>query len=99
MQEKHMKFLVVHLHYESYIYIQRLHNFIVMKKITRESRLMPLRNSQNLGPENNVEEKMRHSPVITARISFGALGCLMFGTLLYTLLTDGSPFRKELLTP
>lgn len=49
--------------------------------------------------KNNVEEKMRHSPVITARISFGALGCLMFGTLLYTLLTDGSPFRKELFTP
>ncbi|KAA8537972.1 hypothetical protein F0562_027448 [Nyssa sinensis] len=37
--------------------------------------------------------------VVTARVLFSALGCLMLGTLIYTLLTDGSPFRKELLTP
>ena len=37
--------------------------------------------------------------VITVRIAFGVLGCLMFGVLVYTLLTDGSPFRKELITP
>ncbi|XVE55088.1 hypothetical protein DITRI_Ditri03aG0132800 [Diplodiscus trichospermus] len=41
----------------------------------------------------------KHSPVAVARILFSLLGCLMLGTLIYTLLTDGSPFRKELLTP
>ncbi|KAH9611556.1 hypothetical protein KSS87_019275 [Heliosperma pusillum] len=37
--------------------------------------------------------------VITARIAFSVLGCLMFGVLLYTILTDGSPFRKDVITP
>ncbi|XP_024033022.1 uncharacterized protein LOC21386288 isoform X2 [Morus notabilis] len=50
-------------------------------------------------PSNNAEQKTNLPPVIFARISFGALGCLMFGTLLYTMLTDGSPFRNELWTP
>ncbi|KAK9270287.1 hypothetical protein L1049_025865 [Liquidambar formosana] len=51
-------------------------------------------------PTKDVTEKKRKvSPVVTMRILFGALGFLMLGTLLYTLLTDGSPFRKELLTP
>ncbi|KAG9458759.1 hypothetical protein H6P81_003267 [Aristolochia fimbriata] len=39
------------------------------------------------------------SSVVAARILFSLLGCLMLATLLYTLLTDGSPFRRELLTP
>ncbi|XP_022753771.1 uncharacterized protein LOC111302095 [Durio zibethinus] len=43
--------------------------------------------------------KRKHSPVVIARILFSVLGFLMLGTLIYTLLTDGSPFRKELLTP
>ncbi|KAF9682792.1 hypothetical protein SADUNF_Sadunf05G0145200 [Salix dunnii] len=46
-----------------------------------------------------VEQKMKQSAVMSARIAFGALGFVMLGTLIYTLLTDGSPFRKELLTP
>ncbi|GAB4845203.1 hypothetical protein Ancab_038614 [Ancistrocladus abbreviatus] len=37
--------------------------------------------------------------LLIARAVFGALGCLMLGTLVYTILTSGSPFRKELLTP
>lgn len=37
--------------------------------------------------------------VIALRIVFLALGFFMLATLIYTLLTDGSPFRKELLTP
>ncbi|XP_058074864.1 uncharacterized protein LOC131223452 isoform X3 [Magnolia sinica] len=44
-------------------------------------------------------ERRKFSSVLVARIIFSALGCLMFATLVYTLLTDGSPFRKELLTP
>ncbi|XP_074264412.1 uncharacterized protein LOC141586909 isoform X2 [Silene latifolia] len=37
--------------------------------------------------------------IITARIAFSVLGCLMSGVLLYTILTDGSPFRKDIITP
>lgn len=47
---------------------------------------------------DGVEDKRRFS-VVTASIFFGALGCLMLATLVYTLLTDGSPFRGDLLTP
>ncbi|WCJ43279.1 hypothetical protein M5689_024034 [Euphorbia peplus] len=49
--------------------------------------------------KNGLEHKRKLSPVLVARITFSILGCLMLGTLLYTILTDGSPFRKELLTP
>ncbi|CAM8883098.1 unnamed protein product [Rhodiola kirilowii] len=49
---------------------------------------------------NDVKEpKATCCSVSVARIIFSALGCLMLGTLIYTILTDGSPFRKELLTP
>lgn len=37
--------------------------------------------------------------LISAKIIFSALGCLMLGTLVYTLFTYGSPFNKKLLTP
>lgn len=37
--------------------------------------------------------------VVSARVLFSVLGCLMLGTLVYTIATDGSPFRRELLTP
>ncbi|KAJ6730665.1 hypothetical protein OIU85_021459 [Salix viminalis] len=46
-----------------------------------------------------VEQKAKQSAVVTLRIAFSILGFLMLGTLIYTLITDGSPFRKELLTP
>ena len=48
---------------------------------------------------DDTQQKRNHSFVVTLRILFIILGCLMLGTLVYTLLTDGSPFRKELLTP
>lgn len=48
--------------------------------------------------KDGMEHKRRFS-VVTTRIIFTALGFLMLATLLYTLLTDGSPFRTELLTP
>ncbi|XP_050367045.1 uncharacterized protein LOC126785409 isoform X2 [Argentina anserina] len=47
----------------------------------------------------SVVDKHRQSHVLIARVVFAALGLLMLGTLIYTLLTDGSPFRKELFTP
>ncbi|XP_068647878.1 uncharacterized protein [Aristolochia californica] len=45
------------------------------------------------------QKKRNFSLVVAGRILFTALGCLMLATLLYTLLSDGSPFRRELLTP
>lgn len=39
------------------------------------------------------------SAVVVGRVVFGLLGFLTFGTVLWTTVTDGSPFRKELLTP
>ncbi|XP_056164389.1 uncharacterized protein LOC115684668 isoform X4 [Syzygium oleosum] len=48
---------------------------------------------------DGVEQNKQHFPVITARITFIVLGCLMLVTLVYTIFTDGSPFRKELLVP
>ncbi|MED6187846.1 hypothetical protein PIB30_080352 [Stylosanthes scabra] len=45
------------------------------------------------------EPKRKHSFVVTLRSLFGILGVFMLGTIVYTLVTDGSPFRMELLTP
>ncbi|MCH84899.1 hypothetical protein A2U01_0005736, partial [Trifolium medium] len=47
---------------------------------------------------NGTELKTKYSFVVTLRILFSILGAVMIGTLVYTLVTDGSPFRKELLT-
>ncbi|KAL4319947.1 hypothetical protein GQ457_18G006360 [Hibiscus cannabinus] len=49
--------------------------------------------------KNDTKAKGKQSSVGIARIVFSVLGFLMLGTLIYTILTDGSPFRKELLTP
>lgn len=54
---------------------------------------------RSFSSRNGTVQKRTFSPIVTARISFSLLGLLMLGTLIYTLLTDGSPFRKELLTP
>ncbi|KAH7849698.1 hypothetical protein Vadar_021670 [Vaccinium darrowii] len=48
--------------------------------------------------KDGVEDKRRFS-VVPTRIFFSALGCLMLATLVYTISTDGSPFRRELFTP
>ncbi|KAI9098397.1 hypothetical protein K1719_025022 [Acacia pycnantha] len=45
------------------------------------------------------QKRKQHSFVVTLRILFTVLGSFMLGTLLYTLITDGSPFRMELFTP
>ncbi|XP_020576437.1 uncharacterized protein LOC110022013 [Phalaenopsis equestris] len=37
--------------------------------------------------------------VVLGRVVFSALGIIMSTIVVYTLVTDGSPFRKELLTP
>lgn len=49
--------------------------------------------------KSGTEPKTKCSIVATLRILFGILGVVMLGTLVYTLVTDGSPFRTELLTP
>ncbi|XP_047322300.1 uncharacterized protein LOC124926164 isoform X2 [Impatiens glandulifera] len=53
-----------------------------------------------LRKQNQIAVEQRNNTyVVLARVIFGILGCLMLGTLIYTILTDGSPFRSELLTP
>ncbi|XP_019154492.1 PREDICTED: uncharacterized protein LOC109151045 isoform X2 [Ipomoea nil] len=47
----------------------------------------------------NKPERQIKLCVAVAKVVFIALGCLMLGTLIYTIVTDGSPFRKELYTP
>ncbi|XP_073031744.1 uncharacterized protein [Primulina eburnea] len=37
--------------------------------------------------------------VVGARVLFSVLGCLMLGTLIYSIAIDGSPFRQEVFTP
>lgn len=52
------------------------------------------------GNMKKAERKMNSkSSVVIAKAVFIALSCLMLGTLIYTIVTDGSPFRRELLTP
>ncbi|MQL94229.1 hypothetical protein Taro_026881 [Colocasia esculenta] len=46
-----------------------------------------------------VSEQSKFHCVVVGRIIFSILGFLMLATLIYTILTDGSPFRRELLTP
>ncbi|KAB5568451.1 hypothetical protein DKX38_002244 [Salix brachista] len=60
---------------------------------------LPDDGSLNAPIHKGVEQKTKQSAVVTLRIAFSLLGFLMLGTLIYTLITDGSPFRKELLTP
>ncbi|XP_058764055.1 uncharacterized protein LOC131637485 isoform X2 [Vicia villosa] len=67
----------------SYVLLRHPHKY-VYKKTTIES-----------GTEPNT----KCSVVATLRILFSVLGVVMLGTLVYTLVTDGSPFRTELLTP
>ncbi|KAL2894400.1 DNA mismatch repair protein Msh6 [Bienertia sinuspersici] len=45
--------------------------------------------------KGEIASSMRHS----GEVFFSALGCLMLGMLLYTILTYGSPFNKEILKP
>ncbi|XP_023551244.1 uncharacterized protein LOC111809123 isoform X2 [Cucurbita pepo subsp. pepo] len=48
--------------------------------------------------KNDMQQHKKHSNILTAKIVFGALGCLMVVALVF-LFADGSPFRKELYTP
>ncbi|KAL5714758.1 hypothetical protein ACHQM5_016673 [Ranunculus cassubicifolius] len=51
--------------------------------------------------ESKNETQMKKScfSVTAARILFIPLGCLQLGRLIYTVITDGSPFGSELSTP
>ncbi|KAI3680244.1 hypothetical protein L2E82_50469 [Cichorium intybus] len=50
-------------------------------------------------PKRDDMENRKGLSVVIARVIFGVLGSLMLGTLLYTLIVDGSPFRAELYYP
>ncbi|KAJ6930981.1 Phospho-N-acetylmuramoyl-pentapeptide-transferase [Populus alba x Populus x berolinensis] len=74
--------------------------FIQFLKLSPEESLQdPVHRVLLRHESKGVEQKMKQSAVMSARIAFSVLGFLMLGTLIFTLLTDGSPFRKELLTP
>ncbi|XP_016464278.1 uncharacterized protein LOC107787248 isoform X2 [Nicotiana tabacum] len=49
--------------------------------------------------KKNETEQRRKCSLLTARILSLVLGCLMLGTLIYTIVTDGSPFRRDVFTP
>nr|ACU23281.1 unknown [Glycine max] len=49
--------------------------------------------------KNGTAPQRKHSSIVTLRIIFSISGVVMLGTLVYTLITDGSPFRIELITP
>ncbi|KAI7744140.1 hypothetical protein M8C21_009154, partial [Ambrosia artemisiifolia] len=49
--------------------------------------------------KSDVMEHRKGVSVMTARLIFALLACFMLGTLLYTLIVDGSPFRSQLYTP
>ncbi|XP_027934561.1 uncharacterized protein LOC114190016 isoform X1 [Vigna unguiculata] len=49
--------------------------------------------------KNDIAPQRKHSSVMTLRILFSILGLVMLGTLVYTAVTAGSPFRLELLNP
>ncbi|XP_015694366.1 uncharacterized protein LOC102705259 isoform X2 [Oryza brachyantha] len=48
--------------------------------------------------QGNLSQR-KSSFVITGRIIFSILGAMMAAIVIYTVITDGLPFRKELLTP
>ncbi|KAL6962569.1 hypothetical protein U1Q18_037526 [Sarracenia purpurea var. burkii] len=70
-----------------------------LKLSTQESLQDPIYYILVRRPNKDGMEHKRRFSVVTARVFFGVLGCLMLGTLVYTISTDGSPFRRELLTP
>ncbi|XP_043723368.1 uncharacterized protein LOC122670521 isoform X2 [Telopea speciosissima] len=49
--------------------------------------------------KGDVERNRTISFVLVARVFFSVLGCMMLATLICTILIDGLPFRRELLTP
>ncbi|KAK3018102.1 hypothetical protein RJ639_004787 [Escallonia herrerae] len=77
-----------------YYYIW-LHRFAIDQAVTsgifRRFNVLFLLRQQR---KNGVDQKPKLSVV-----SASALGSLMLGTLIYTLVTDGSPSRKDLFTP
>ncbi|XP_057987160.1 uncharacterized protein LOC110672172 isoform X4 [Hevea brasiliensis] len=78
----------------AYIFIQLL-NLSPQESLQDPIYYVLLRHEKRDG----MQQKRQNSPVVVARIAFSILGCLMLGTLIYTIVTDRSPFRKDLLTP
>ena len=54
--------------------------------------------SHNIFRQGNLSQR-KCSYVIIGRIIFSILGIFMATVVIYTVITDGLPFRKELLTP
>jgi hypothetical protein len=54
--------------------------------------------SRNISRQGNLSQR-KCSYVIIGRIMFSILGIFQAAVVTYTVITDGLPFRKELLTP
>ncbi|XAR48630.1 hypothetical protein NMG60_11031510 [Bertholletia excelsa] len=70
-----------------------------LKLSTEESSQDPIYYVLVRHPIKDCMENKRRFSVVMARIFFSILGCLMLGVLVYTVLTVGSPFHKEVFTP
>nr|XP_033508024.1 uncharacterized protein LOC104118591 isoform X5 [Nicotiana tomentosiformis] len=77
--------------------IWRLHKFLNLS--TQESIQDPIYFVLLRRQKKNETEQRRKCSLLTARILSLVLGCLMLGTLIYTIVTDGSPFRRDVFTP
>ncbi|KAK9074033.1 hypothetical protein SSX86_006628 [Deinandra increscens subsp. villosa] len=49
--------------------------------------------------KEDVTRQGRGASVVTARVTFSVVGCLMLGTFVYLLIVDGSPFHAKVFTP
>ncbi|KAL8239440.1 hypothetical protein R6Q59_016007 [Mikania micrantha] len=49
--------------------------------------------------KGDVTGHRRGCSVVTARVIFSVIGCLMLGTFIYLLIVDGSPFHAKVFTP
>ncbi|KAL8172424.1 hypothetical protein V2J09_024228 [Rumex salicifolius] len=49
--------------------------------------------------KNTATQRSNSYQIVTARIIFSVLGCLMLATLIYTILSAGSPFNKDNFIP
>ncbi|XP_016569415.2 uncharacterized protein LOC107867612 isoform X5 [Capsicum annuum] len=71
----------------------------LLKLSTQESLQDPIYSVLLRHQKKTETEQQRKCSLLTARILSLALGCLMLGTLIYTIVTDGSPFRRDVFTP
>ncbi|KAM0933496.1 hypothetical protein DsansV1_C35g0229541 [Dioscorea sansibarensis] len=72
----------------------------IVKKLSEISSGDPVQNPvRHVFLRIGCDRKTKDSSIVFLKVLFSVLGLLVFATVAYTLITDGSPFRMELLTP